>query len=80
MRFASVVIVVSRVESLLGSAVEALEREEREEEFRFQMVDLGGVPPIFVSRQGWRGSCSGRGLGELPKFDIRYFQYPFSNT
>ena len=37
---ASVVIVVSRVESLLGSAVAALEREEREEELRFQMVDL----------------------------------------
>ena len=36
--------VASRVESLLGSAVAALEREEREEreeEFHFQMVDLG---------------------------------------
>ena len=42
MRFASVAIVVSWVESLLGSAVAALEREEREEEFRLQMVDLGG--------------------------------------
>ena len=41
MRFASVVIMVSRVNSFLGSAVAALEREEREEEFRFQMVDLG---------------------------------------
>ena len=41
MRFASVVTVASRVESLLGSAVAALEREEREEEFCFQMVDLG---------------------------------------
>ena len=41
MRFASLVTVASRVESLLGSAVAALEREEREEEFRFQMVDLG---------------------------------------
>ena len=33
--------VASWVESLLGSAVAALEREEREEEFSFQMVDLG---------------------------------------
>ena len=33
--------VESRVESLLGSAAAALEREEREEEFRFQMLDLG---------------------------------------
>ena len=41
MRFASLVNVASRVESLLGSAVVALEREEREEEFRFQMVNLG---------------------------------------
>ena len=41
MRFASMVNVASRVESLLGSAVAALESEEREEEFRFQMVDLG---------------------------------------
>ena len=41
MRFASVAIVVSWVESLLGIEVAALEREEREEEFRFQMVDLG---------------------------------------
>ena len=41
MFFASVVIVVFRVEYLLGVAVAALEREEREEEFRFQMVDLG---------------------------------------
>ena len=44
----------SRVESLLGDAVAALEREEGEEKFHFQMVDLGEVPPIFVSRQGWR--------------------------
>ena len=41
MRFGSVVIVVSRVESLLGSVVAPLEREDREEEFLFQMVDLG---------------------------------------
>ena len=41
MRVVSVVIVASRVESLLGNAVADLEREEREEEFRFQMVDLG---------------------------------------
>ena len=41
MRFASLVTVASRVESLLGSAVAVLEREEREGEFRFQMVNLG---------------------------------------
>ena len=41
MRFASFVTVASRVESLLGSVVTALEREEREEGFRFQMVNLG---------------------------------------
>ena len=41
MRFASLVTVASRVESLLGSAVAALEREEREEEFSFQVVNLG---------------------------------------
>ena len=41
MRFASLMTVASRVESLFGSAVAALEREEREEEFHFQMVDLG---------------------------------------
>ena len=41
MLFASVATVSSRVESLLGRAVVALESEEREEEFRFQMVDLG---------------------------------------
>ena len=41
MRFASLVTVASWVESLLGSAVAALEREERDEEFRFQMVNLG---------------------------------------
>ena len=47
MRVASVVIVASRVESLLGNAVAALEREEREEEFRFHMVDLGGSTAHF---------------------------------
>ena len=41
MRFVSVVTVASRVESLIGSAVAALEREDMEEEFRFQIVDLG---------------------------------------
>ena len=41
MRFASVINVASWVESFLGSAVAALEREEREEEFCFQMLDLG---------------------------------------
>ena len=41
MRFESLVNVASWVESLLGSTVAALEMEEREEEFHFQMVDLG---------------------------------------
>ena len=26
------------------------------------------------------GSCAGCGLGELPKFEIRYFKYPLSNA
>ena len=47
MRFLSVIIVSSLVESLLRSAVAALDREEREEEFRFQMVDLGGSTAHF---------------------------------
>ena len=47
MRVASVVIVESWVESLLGNVVAALEREEREEEFRFHMVDLGGSTAHF---------------------------------
>ena len=38
MHFAPLVTVASRVESLLGSAVAALEREG---DFRFQMVGLG---------------------------------------
>ena len=41
MHFESVLTVASWVESLLWSAVAALEREEMEEEFRFQMVNLG---------------------------------------
>ena len=44
MRFASVVIVVSRVDSLLGSAVAALEKEG---EFRFQMMDFGEITAHF---------------------------------
>ena len=47
MRVVSVVIVESRVNYLLGNAVAALEREEREEDFRFQMVDLGGSTTHF---------------------------------
>ena len=39
----------SRVESLIGDAVAALEREEREEKFHFQMVDLGGSTAHFRS-------------------------------
>ena len=47
MRFAPLVTVESRVDSLLGSAVLVLEREEREEEFRFQMVNLGESTAYF---------------------------------
>ena len=37
----------SWVESLIEDAVAALEREEREEKFHFQMVDLGGRTAHF---------------------------------
>ena len=37
----------SRLESLLGDAVAAPEREEREGESRFQMVNLGGSTAHF---------------------------------
>ena len=37
----------SRVESVIGDAVVALGREEREEKFHFQMVDLGGSTAHF---------------------------------
>ena len=47
MRFESLVTVASRVESLLGIAVAALEMEEREEGFRFQMVNLGDSTAHF---------------------------------
>ena len=55
MRFASVVTVASRVESFLGIAVAGLEREEREEEFSFQMVDLGESTAHFrfATKCGW---------------------------
>ena len=46
-RVAPVVIVASRVESLFGNAHAALDREEREVEFWFQMVDLGGGTAHF---------------------------------
>ena len=49
---------------LLGSAVAALEREEREEEFCFQMVDLGGeYCPFSFRDENVDGSCAGCGLG-----------------
>ena len=63
MRFASVVIVVSWVESLLGRSVTALDREEREEDFRFQMVDLGGVGTLCVGK--WILEVSNIKLGQL---------------
>ena len=37
----------SRVESVLGDAVPVLEREEREEKFHFQKVELGGSTAHF---------------------------------
>ena len=37
----------SWVKSVLRDAVAALEREEREEKFRFRMVDLGGSTAHF---------------------------------
>ena len=37
----------SRVESVLGDAVTALDKEEREEKFHFQMVDLRGSTAHF---------------------------------
>ena len=37
----------SWVESLLGDAIAALEREEREEKFHIQIVDLGGSTAHF---------------------------------
>ena len=81
MRFASVVIVAFRVESLFGNAVAALEREEREVEFWFQMVDLGGSTAhfCFATRMVMVRVQVG-GLGELLKFEIRYFQYPLYNA
>ena len=36
-------------------------------------------PFSFLDEHG-DGSCAGRGLGELPKFEIRYFRYPLSNA
>ena len=81
MRFLSVMIVSSLVESLLRSAVAALDREEREVEFWFQVVDLGGrYRPFLFRDEDGDGSCAGRGLGELLKFEIRYFQYPLYNA
>ena len=63
---------------MLGDAVAALEREEREEredKFHFQMVDLGGkYRPFSFRHEDGDGLCAGRGLGELPNFEIKYFQ------
>ena len=50
--FASLVNVASWVESLLESAVAALEREEREKGFRFQMVNLGESTAHFCFAMG----------------------------
>ena len=35
------------MESVLGDAVASLDREEREEKFHFQVVDLGGSTAHF---------------------------------
>ena len=40
----------------------------------------GEYRPFSFHDEDVNGSCAGCGLGELPKFDIRYFQYPFSNA
>ena len=62
----------SWVESLLEDAVVALEREEREEKFH---GGCGGKHRPFSFRdEDGDGSCAGRGLGELPNFEIKYFQ------
>ena len=40
----------------------------------------GEYRPFSFRGEDGDGSCVGRGLGELPKFEIRYFKYPFSNS
>ena len=80
MRFASLVTVASRVESLLGIAVAALERGEGGG-VSFSDGEFGGeYCPFLFCDEDVDGSYVGCGLGELPKFAIRYFQYPLSNA
>ena len=40
----------------------------------------GEYRPFQFHDEDVNGSCADCGLGELPKFDIRYFQYPLSNA
>ena len=43
--------------------------------------ELGGeYRPFSFHDEDVDGSCAGCGLGELPKFAIRYFQYPLYNA
>ena len=72
MRFASLATVASRVESLLGSAVAALEGGEVGG-VSFSDVEFGGEYRPFFYDEDVDGSCVGCGLVELPKFAIRYF-------
>ena len=47
----------------------------------FSDGEFGGESLPFLFRdEDVDGSCAGCGLGELPKFAIRYFQYPLSNA
>ena len=40
----------------------------------------GEYRPFSFRDEDVDGSCAGCGLGELPKFEIRYFQYQLSNA
>ena len=40
----------------------------------------GEYGPFSFRDEDVDGSCAGCGLGELPKFVIRYLQYPLSNA
>ena len=47
----------------------------------FSDVGFGGeYRPFSFRDKDVDGSFAGCGLGELPKFEIRYFQYPLSNA
>ena len=49
--------------------------------FSFSDGEFGGEYRLFsFCDEYFDGSCAGFGLGELPKFAIRYLQYPLSNA